>query len=257
MRFPRVTRLYSYRPANTWTLNIFREQKLYAAKPARFNDPFDCDLDIAGGITEEEFLAAAEAKYGPKSGWSLAQCNVFDNCFGADGKFTANRQALHDAEIEKFLKANKDSGVVCLAEANDLILMWSHYACNHTGICIEYERSPINTLGDWKLCQPVHYSLRYPAIRFGEMLLRADGTTLNRMMRYKAACWNYEKEWRLFTDKGNCFCPLPGQILRVIFGLRTSTWYRSRIQNCCTKLEIPTVQARKAPRKFKIIVPSR
>ena len=29
--------------------------------------------------------------------------------------------------------------VVCLSETYDSMLMWSHYARNHTGYCIEYE----------------------------------------------------------------------------------------------------------------------
>lgn len=29
--------------------------------------------------------------------------------------------------------------VVCLSEVYDSMLMWSHYAQNHTGYCIEYD----------------------------------------------------------------------------------------------------------------------
>ena len=87
------------------------------------------------------------------------------------------------------------------------------------------------------------------------MLLNRDGQTLNLMMRYKADCWAYEKEWRVITDKGNKQCKLVGNISKVIFGLRTPDEFRASIQGLCNALKIRTVRAQKAHREFRIIIP--
>ena len=45
MHYPHITKLYMYKPPNCYTLDILRKYHLWAAKPERFNDPFDCDLE--------------------------------------------------------------------------------------------------------------------------------------------------------------------------------------------------------------------
>lgn len=37
-----------------------------------------------------------------------------------------------------FNKIQKEIGVYCLTTVPDSILMWSHYANNHKGVCLEY-----------------------------------------------------------------------------------------------------------------------
>jgi hypothetical protein len=158
--------------------------------------------------------------------------------------------------MQAIIDDNKNSGVVCLSEVNNSILMWSHYAQNHTGICIEFHRTPDSPLGDPEICTPVQYSSNYPVIDFGKMLLNRDGQTLNLMMRYKADCWAYEKEWRVITDKGDMPCPLVADISKVIVGLRATDPFRATIQALCDAKKIRTVQATKVPKEFRIFVPN-
>jgi hypothetical protein len=134
--------------------------------------------------------------------------------------------------------------------------MWSHYSQNHTGICIEFHRTSDSPLGDPEICTPVQYSSKYPVIDFGKMILNHDGQTLNLMMRYKADCWAYEKEWRVITEQGDKQCALVGSISKVIFGLRTPDDFRASIQDPCDARGIRTVQAAKAPMEFRIVVPT-
>lgn len=94
---PRITKLYMYKPPNDYTLDILREERLWAAKPKHFNDPFDCDLEVAKGITVDDYLAAMRHK-------RCSQREIDDyiaKCVTADGNFTLEEQERVDKEIQK------------------------------------------------------------------------------------------------------------------------------------------------------------
>ena len=180
MILPNVKHLYIYRPANHFTEKIFQDERLWSSKPEQFNDPFDCDLEVTKGITEEDVMNTVRALHGHRDHWPPEIVRFVDSLFDKDGKFTPAERARVDNEIQAIIDDNKNSGVVCLSEVNDSILMWSHYAQNHTGLCIEFHRTPDSLLGDPEFCTPVQYSSKYPVIDFGKMLLNRDGQTLNR-----------------------------------------------------------------------------
>ena len=85
---------------------------------------------------------------------------------------------------------------MCLSEVYDSILMWSHYAQNHTGFCIEYDFEENNMF--YKRLYPVKYTKDRYAIS------KADMSNSNTHWIYKTICsksdvWSYEKEWRIVT----------------------------------------------------------
>jgi len=257
MFLPDVQHLYIYKPANEFTERILQDMRLWSPKPEWFNDPFDCDLDATKGITEDDVMYTVQAMHGKeRKDWPPEIAKFVDSIFDKNEIFTAAERARIDKEIQAVIDYNKNSGVVCLSEVNDSILMWSHYAQNHSGICIEFHRTPDSPLGDSEICTRVQYDSKYPVIDFGKMLLNRDGQTLNLMLRYKADCWAYEKEWRVITDQGDKPCNLVANISKVIFGIRAADLFRGTIQALCDAKKIRTVQATKASKEFRILVPS-
>ena len=249
MLYPRITKLYMYKPPKENTLKILRNNRLWAAKPEHFNDPFDCDLEIEKDITEESVLEAARRWRNERQ---VAEYKT--SKLDADGKFTIEeRKRL--SEIVKNFEKNKNSGVVCLSEGCDSILMWSHYAQDHKGVCFEFTRAENNYLGKEERCSPVRYERHYPPIDLGQMLINQDGETIRLMMKTKSWEWAYEKEWRLITDCGDKEYPLPGPISRIILGIRIEDKFKSCIEKLCKERSIPYSQARKADREFRIEVP--
>ena len=244
---PRITKLYMYKPPKDYTLAILREECLWAAKPKHFNDPFDCDLEITKGITVDDYLAARRRR-----GHSQRE---IDKCITADGNFTLEEQERVNKVIQESIKEQRNMGILCLSEEWDSIRMWSHYAQDHTGVCLEFTRAEGNCLGDDDICSPVNYFRHYPHIDIGQMVLKPDGGTINLMMKTKSIDWSYEKEWRLITLLGDQKCPWPGPISRVILGIRIEDGFKSCIEKLCKARNIPCVQARKANRKFRIEVP--
>lgn len=69
--------------------------------------------------------------------------------------------------------------------------MWSHYADNHRGVCIEFDSES----DVFMFASPVRYTEELPVI------VRPDDSSeemLNKAFFTKAKCWEYEQEWRVF-----------------------------------------------------------
>lgn len=105
------------------------------------------------------------------------------------------KQSIDNDDIKKMYKVSS------FAEKNDLLLMWSHYAQNHTGFCIEYD---INSLPFDSLITERLYPIVYSDELFDttDYYLQEKVKTQNidyllEGMLRKSLEWEYEKEWRL------------------------------------------------------------
>ncbi len=112
-------------------------------------------------------------------------------------------------------------GVLSLSEDPKNILMWAHYADDHHGICIEFERSELNSLGRDDVTRPVKYLIGYPRVKALDFITKKAGSVTRKMLWSKSRDWAYEKEWRMLILDGNTSIPLPGKITSIIIGLRT------------------------------------
>ena len=108
-------------------------------------------------------------------------------------------------------------GLYCLTERNDSILMWSHYAADHTGYCLEFEATDYTPV--FGTAQRVSYADTYPMINFYNT---PDEDKLGLSFLTKFTDWSYEREWRIIDhDAGPGHREYPPELLKsVIFGLR-------------------------------------
>ena len=219
-------KLFRYRSFNTEIINVYSNvhQKLigiekwkleafegvvYPSSPLYFNDPYDCEFCIHPDalleildrqtyikILEEQFRLKPKEKkkiLNTKNIGSTIQ-QILRNHGVKLQKSLVN--VLQD-KLNSSMSEVKDSvRVVCLSEVYDSILMWSHYAQNHTGFCIEYDFEENNMF--YKRLYPVKYTTDRYAIS------KADMSHSNTRWIYKTICsksdvWSYEKEWRIVT----------------------------------------------------------
>ena len=147
------------------------------------------------------------------------------------------------------------------------VLMWSHYADNHRGFCIEYESSGISD-------ENRHiYGNLYPIIYTDKRTDLANiyiesNTSSNynsrnlwSMYKYGFLCksldWKYQKEWRLIsydkmiTDENNC-CKF-FNIKKVYLGNKMSYDERKKIIGICKDKGIPYTGVILHPNKFEMI----
>ncbi len=212
MEYPKVTHLYKYREYNTNSLSILINKKIWLATPDSFNDPFDCNIKFKSEINSEAFR-----KY-------LKQTDRATGDLNRDYKtFLEKLEEFRNKDIKKF-------GVFSMSQINDNILMWSHYANQHEGFCIEFVRSSNNLLGDIEVTRPVDYHFNYPEVDPLDSDGNIDHSIFRKMLFIKAKDWSYENEWRLTYDEGNTEEQLPANISSIIFGLRMPEEHKNDIR---------------------------
>ncbi|HEY1599306.1 MAG TPA: DUF2971 domain-containing protein, partial [Pirellulales bacterium] len=107
-------------------------------------------------------------------------------------------------------------GVCCFSELSDHLLMWSHYANGHLGLCMEFSNTI--ALGQGALAA-VKYRDCFPVLDADKILANADDALANviDLWLIKAECWAYEKEWRILHSKGDCPLNYPPESLTAVY----------------------------------------
>jgi hypothetical protein len=210
--------------------------------PLLFNDPFDNQFDLrfeepsldAAKTNLSEFHEVLSAKEPFKEGQFGAltpKMELLRQVYAANPglEYSAEEQAelevgaledMHrvaatmpeaNAEIRKILN---DTTVFCLSETHDNLLMWSHYAQNHTGAVIKFLALP-EVDSPLIVAQPVRYSEKMPVLAFASLLQEEQAVrlaVLETITLSKSEVWSYEREWRIVAslrDKAQSFEILP------------------------------------------------
>lgn len=191
------------------TLDIIDKGRLFCSAPASFNDPFECQVSISFDATvqvknrrakehilrENQNMSESEAERIAATRWQQIE-----------------RDGLQD--LQHWLRY--DTGVVSFSACNDDILMWSHYAGSHQGICIEFHCCDESHMDFFGLIQRVKYQQELPRINFytTHKVKMAEALILT-----KAKHWSYEQEWRRIEDasNGNRFVDIPEGCISAIY----------------------------------------
>ncbi|MGB1799466.1 MAG: DUF2971 domain-containing protein [Gammaproteobacteria bacterium] len=243
MDHPEITRLYKYRAFNEFSLRMLVNREIWFAKPESFNDPFDCALTPGNPKTTVDLLHQLSdlirELYEPEEAENQIKQIVERNQLKPV-------EEIEDKSIEKHMHEARESGVFSLSEKNDDILMWSHYANNHTGFCIEFERKDVNSnfLSHF-MCRKVKYTGEYPNLHRIIDLLDVNLFT-------KAYGWKYEAEWRLVTKQGNIALPLPAPITAIYFGLHSSEEGIRTVKNIFSGDQVEFYTAKRKHGEFAI-----
>jgi hypothetical protein len=138
---------------------------------------------------------------------------------------------LIPAEVAKTHDDMKQMRVLCFSEINDSILMWSHYADSHKGVCLGFERTadPDNGLGNYGVSIPVVYRDDNALQSFQPLEL--DQKATSKILTTKSLVWCYEKEWRLISRPEAPEMDYPAPLREVIFGLWTTNDDQQRVKS--------------------------
>jgi hypothetical protein len=230
--------LYKYRPLigtsyseiNQNTLKILKYGELYFAKPSQFNDPFDSKITYDTNANELE-LRAYFSRILPQFGKSLSDVDII-----------LEKIKRKEINLSDFAPANSYadlSNILCLSRDEKNILLWSHYAKDHTGICIGLN------VHIWGNSMNIKIKPGYtnPIAGINNNLLPAvyinysndkpeaynhftDGPEkLEPYFYTKSKLWEYEKEVRIILMNSlitkNPVCIEQIEIGEIIFGLKT------------------------------------
>lgn len=168
----------------------------YFPSPSQFNDPFDCLPKVIVPTTIEELRAKKH----------LLVAKFLEHAPNHDEKSidATFDKLLEIADISEIValfqksvhRTSHTMGVFSLAENINHVLMWSHYASNHTGIAVKF---------DWRRQQhgglmplfKVRYEVRRPSIlNFLDDRFIEYADDIADALCTKAEFWSYEQEWR-------------------------------------------------------------
>lgn len=195
--------LFKYRSLSSInTYKIFVNKKLYFSTPKDFNDPFDCKIDAL--ISNTDVFVQSLAKYGSNEGVMPAIENGH-NINNTIGK-VVNRK-----------------GICCFSKEKDNILMWSHYADSHRGICLEFEISENDNFFSCPI-REIKYDESYHVIDVSRT--RND---IGEKLFIKHECWQYEKEVRIYKEAPGEYGFNPTSLKAIYFGCKVEDSERKNL----------------------------
>ena len=155
-------KIYKFFKGTNRDLNTVKENKIWMSRGDYFNDPFDSSF----------FVNRKSKERYPEEERDMAIRDFLEQ----EDQDNLSHDMQHNSLITSF------------SENSDSILMWSYYARDHKGFCVEYS---LSKLVEKQLILPVVYS--------DNMLQITKYTENNRIigMLVKAKCWQHEKEWRM------------------------------------------------------------
>ena len=213
---------------------ILVKNRLYFSNPAQFNDPFEM---IPAILPRKIFKSVSPVRKKKLSEDVLSQI------------YQDSMRKFRDEQSKVLTKF----GVSCLSQSFDDIVMWSHYADQHKGICILFDTK----LKFFDGLRPVTYvPKRLPT----PIKTKGEPGRLMQLMTTKLDLWEYEKEWRILDyENGPGIKHFPPEILHgVIFGCRMTEQNKGRIRGWCERRAQPVkfYQAKERLREYALdIIP--
>lgn len=198
---------------NLHLMEMLTNAEFYMSKKSDLNDP----LDMAYTISLENYLNLYFDKY-PSLKNDPKHVELVSSCFKRKIESGENDWINDIDELQFKLR------VVCFTEDGNNPLMWSHYALNHTGVCLKFE--PTKDSNFEKALCPVTYS---------DELIEAKNTNdFTKCLLTKLKTWSIEKEWRIISDKEK-FPFKHEALVEIVFGLKvpesTMSWFKQFREN--------------------------
>ncbi len=206
--------------------------ELWFSSPTYFNDPFDCKINDNTEWTDDNIRDHVKR---------ISKMNAEN----VDPEMVVQKNKEYPGSFSQFFANNfqkviSDQGVTCFTTKPGNLLMWSHYADSHKGVCIAFDVEEDPDL--FELTFNVKYFKEYP--KFDYLSQRADLVKLG--MLSKSDHWEYEDEIRVLKKK-NGLHPFKNKAIKeIIFGCKTDQKEIDTIKKLISSSNYPDV-------KFKIV----
>ncbi len=188
--------LYKYCNAKVGFENILTNATLKWTHPQEFNDPFDCQCQLLFGRYEAgtDLVYEMETAKKPITQRLTLTTTLAEKLNNGMDELVNSEPFL--TEKDKFFKILDNSGIFCLTKESKNILMWSHYADNHKGLCFGFSSEGL-TDSIFNLAEPVIYTAKYPKILMDDFRENYTEKLINMYTLTKFEDWSYEREWRI------------------------------------------------------------
>ncbi len=215
--------------------DILQKQEFYFSSAANFNDPFDCMLDEEKQYSLSDFNRWIGSF---QNGLTKKEKQNLTNIYKENG------QAFNDLVKNIKTKAVNARGVLALSKTNENVLLWSHYAENHTGVAIK-----LNIAKDPEFFitpKNIVYTKQYIPLNY----LRDPEKSILDTLSTKSIDWDYEKEIRVYKSNIGVHKINPMAITDVFFGVKTLEQDIAKIKNTCSENGLSHVRFHRAEKKY-------
>lgn len=195
--------LFKYRSLSSInTYKIFVNKKLHFSAPKDFNDPFDCKINAS--ISNTDVFAQSFAKCGSNEDVKLVIENGYDI----------------NNTIDKVLNSK---GICSFSKKKDNILMWSHYADSHRGICLEFDITEDYDFFVFPII--IKYEREYPKIDVSKTRDKVG----EKLLTTKYEGWQYEQEVRIYKEAYGEYEFKPTSLKAIYFGCKVEDSERKNL----------------------------
>jgi hypothetical protein len=266
---PTPSRLYKYTPPESAEL-ILTNTSLLWSSPLEFNDPVELkkipilsptidesiplfiDIILKNAFNSKKnniekfsstFAEFAEtAKHALNNGMNAQQLkNRFSN-------IDLTKELIEDIKLQIANSFSiRELRILCLTEDDNNDMMWSHYALNSTGCCIEFN-SDSDSRSHFNLAKKVSYHDTNPPIGDALKILiygipeDIGQKSIDAIFYTKNTCWTHEKEWRLIyfnNEQENSLSHInefnPKDIMSITFGVNSKTDWINKLSDIAIK----------------------
>lgn len=245
--------LYKYGRLGDHSESLFATPKIWFSSPAALNDPFECRPWFTFDGTEKQFLDVFRRivrRHFPK--YTTGEVEAEASRLYARGKHK-DPKFLEPFRADVVRMLANHVGLCCLSKTNTNILMWSHYAGDHAGFCLEFAASDHTPV--FGEAQEVKYANGFPVVDFFNT---PHDLQVDLIFLTKFVGWQYEEEYRIIDHQsGPGLHTYPVELLKsVTFGLRMPEADKQKIRGWLGKRGTDTklYQASIDQRDFKIVL---
>jgi hypothetical protein len=174
-----------------------RTNRIHFSNPSKFNDPWDCKpfydtsdcYDSVGRMRLLDWVVYICKTRTDRSDSEIQQLRT-----DLDNNPDKLEKTINEISEKNGVGIDQLNRVYCLGVDPKNILMWSHYAESHSGICYEFNVTNFNYIGAALKCD---YLADYPKL---EIHNNSDGHQLKPILS-KADVWAYENEYRIVSEE--------------------------------------------------------
>ncbi|WP_316840059.1 DUF2971 domain-containing protein [Pedobacter gandavensis] len=197
-------KIYKFASISENTLKALREGYLWYSSPSSFNDPYDCYRHLLKFEPSKDDILAFVTKTTHLKGRALELEIEY---------FLANPGFLPEAQFSNLPDTINEQGICCFTLNYKNTLMWSHYAKNHSGICMVFE--PRKDIQSFFICK-VRYAKEFIPVNYYEQ----NHIGLMFLIVTKSDDWAYECEYRSINPNHGAVAFRKNALVEIIFGCK-------------------------------------
>ncbi len=200
--------LYRYYSLDENFDSIFKKGELWFSSPKDFNDPFDFRV-----INHNDYEISDIISFVSRNGENNPiEANIF-------AQAVIEKSSYFNQKVNKVINKRLSNKLVCcFTTKSDNLLMWSHYADKHRGVCLKF--SPRLDSNLFTKLYAVEYSKNSGNYDF----INKMEESFNKVITLKSIDWSYEEEFRVVKydqERGQKFNK--NALKEVVFGCESTS----------------------------------